>query len=360
MRPRAFVALSTFLVAMSGAVDAHDVVAWQAERAAHFAALHLPAREHQAAEIAKIKARTAAILKTQVPLSQASLNRPAVLWRIPSVSSLVFDDPVAPRMVVLPAGEFTMGSPNGEPDRDRSEGPRQRARLVQPLAVSMFPVTFGEYAWFVYDTHRMPAKSCRVLEGGRLRDRLGADWEHPGFEQVARSPATCIAFNDATAYTSWLSRKTGQHYRLLNEAEYEYANRGESVSRFWFGNDAKSACRFVNGLDQSAERLWVAPSANACDDGRPFTAPLDKSKSNSFGLFDTSGNVASWTSDCWHRHLPSWASSRSHPEPGRCRAFAVRGGSWLSPARELRSASRLRRPKGYVGADVGFRIARDL
>ena len=154
------------------------------------------------------------------------------------------------------------------------------------------------------------------------------DWRNPGFAQTPRSPATCIGRPDATAYVRWLSKATGQRYRLLTANEYEYAARGGTPTAYWWGDEFAAGCKVVN-------------SADPCDPVQ-FTVPLDQSKPNGFGVFEMAGNVASWTSDC---------------AAGSCE---VRGGSWASPASDLRAAARTRAPMRDTSTTQGFRIAREL
>ena len=212
MRPGAIrrLGVAVALTAVSASLAwAHDPVAWQQEREglfAKFKASHPP----QDAAIASVKQQTAAMLANYTLPSGPALDRPPVIWRPSGEPVVVFDAAVGPRMVVVPAGEFTMGSAVGEPGRGASELPRRRVRIARAFAVSMFPVTYGEYADFVFESGRAPGAGCVLLDHGSFVLRRGSDWADPGFEQTFRSPATCIGFDDATAYAAWLSAKTGQ------------------------------------------------------------------------------------------------------------------------------------------------------
>lgn len=313
-----------------------DVTAFAKERAARYASVKA-SQPPQDATNADIIAKTAALVAAAGPLG--AVDQPPVVWRTSEKPALVFDVAVGPRMVVVPAGEFTMG-----------EGKRRkRVRLDRPLAVSMFPITYSEYGWFVAETRQPTTGSCATLNGGRFKQRKGADWYDPGFAQGGRSPATCVGYEDAVAYTAWLSRKTGHTYRLLTEAEYEFANRAGSNAAFWWGDDPAGACTRVNGFDQAARVNAPRLKAGGCSDAHAYTALLDTSKANPFGLYDTTGNVASWTADCWEARGSA-----------TCPARAVRGGSWASPPDALRAAARGKVDAREAFAWLGFRIAREL
>ena len=346
---RRAIAVTTVLMLPWSAAHADDVAAWGKDREMRFATVHA-AHPPQDATIARIKATTAVLVAAAPTI--AGPGAAPIVWRTETTPVVVFDVPVAPCMVVIPAGEFTMGSPASEPGRAAVDQSQHRVRFDHALAVSMFPVTYGEYAWFTAATKRV-ARSCTAI-GGEAAVPAGRNWQNPGFSQTARSPATCIAYEDATAYAAWLSQTIGQRYRLLTEAEYEYANRGGTATAYWWGDEAAAGCPLVNGFDQDAQPTRPSVVAAACHDGHVFTMPLDTSKANGFGLFDTTGNVASWAADCWTDRGDSTSAARA------CRRRVVRGGSWASPPAELRAAARAGQAIDVVRTDNGFRVARDL
>ena len=334
---------------------ADDFADWQKNRETRFR--ELKARNpDQIAVIADIKAKTAAMIAAHVAPFAATLDQPTVIWRPNNTPVVVLDDPMAPRMVVIPAGEFTMGSAATEPGHMRNEGPRRRVRIGYPLAVSMFPIIVGEYTAFVAESGHKSAGSCATLESGQFKSHPGRDWRDPGFPQVMISPVTCIDFSDATAYVAWLSKKTGRNYRLLSEAEYEYANRAGSTTAYWWGDDRDAACAFANGLDQDAQPAFPSLPAGTCHDGFSTTSPVGKFKPNAFGLFDITGNVSSWTAECWSEDYARAPTDGSSNAASNCGRRILRGGSWASA--DLRSASRRGYPIGYAVARHGFRVAR--
>ena len=334
-----------------------EVAAWYKFRQTKFAELKA-ADPNQPAEIAAIKARAAAAVAAAGPPA-TSLDAPPVIYPTGRASPLVlYEDPAAPRMAVVPAGEFTMGSPDRESGRALSEGPRRRVRIAYPLAVGLFPIVYGEYALFVADTRRAASGRCVMREGGRSTARDGRDWRDTGFPQTVRHPVTCVSVADANAYAAWVSRRTGHHYRLLSEAEYEWAERAGTTTAYSWGDAADAACGYANGLDQDAAAATSAVRPIGCRDGYRFTSPAGSLKPNAFGLFDTAGNVSSWTADCWTETLSRAPGDGSPNRRGDCGRRVVRGGSWSSA--DLRAAFRVGDPVGYVGADHGFRLARDL
>jgi formylglycine-generating enzyme required for sulfatase activity len=253
-------------------------------------------------------------------------------------------------MVVVPAGAFTMGSPEAEGGRFPNEGPQHVVTIGKPFAVGKLHVTVDQFAAFLRET-RYYANRC---------------WRNPGFEQDGSHPAVCLSWNDAKAYVDWLAKKTGKPYRLLTEAEWEYAARGRmspgAYPRFWFGDDAKDLCRHGNGADQSAQdgiaggKGWtVAP----CNDGYAYTSPAGHYDPNAFGLYDMFGNAWQWTADCYHDSYKGAPGNGSAWTTGSCSGgHVVRGGSWYDSLVILRSAKRDRNTSedNYLG----FRLARTL
>ena len=267
-------------------------------------------------------------------------------------SGKIFRDCEAcPEMVVVPAGSFTMGSPASEQGRDGREGPRHAVTISRPFAVWKYEVTRGEYARFVDATDHVTKTSCWVVEGGKWKEHSGRHWQNPGFRQTERDPVVCVNWDDAQAYVRWLSQETGKEYRLLTEAEWEYAARARTTGPFHFGETISTSQANYNGN--------YAYGLGGEGAYRGKTVPVGSFPANGFGLHDMHGNVWELVEDCWHddyRGAPSDGSAWTMG--GNCGDRVMRGGSWFEAPGKLRSASGV-----YVFGSsyvLGFRVTRSL
>jgi formylglycine-generating enzyme required for sulfatase activity len=250
-----------------------------------------------------------------------------------------------PEMVVVPAGGFMMGSPTTEVGRFDHEGPQRRVTIARPFAVGKYEVTFAEW------------DAC-VADGGCQH--------RPGDEGWGRGkrPVIDLSWNDITAeYLPWLRRRTEKTYRLPTEAEWEYAARAGSTTRFHFGDDEKELCTYGNVADQTARegRKEFMAIAN-CRDGYANTAPVGSFKPNAFGLYDMHGNVWEWVQDCWRDSYLGAPIDGSGVTSGDCAYRVQRGGSWLYFPGYVRSAFRagVMYPPSSGDSNIGFRVARTL
>jgi formylglycine-generating enzyme required for sulfatase activity len=294
------------------------------------------------------------------------------------------DCPDCPEMVVIPEGSFIMGSTvdevQGDPMADirlQLESP-QRVVNIKKFAVGKFNITRGQWAAFVADTDRPATGGCRwsglpgAADGKPWDPHPEATWKNLGFEQDDSHPVVCVTWNDAKDYVTWLSKKTGQDYRLLTEAEWEYAARAGTSTTFpWgstasheyanYGTDTVAGIGFASGHDK-----WIT------------TSPVGSFPSNQFGLYDMHGNVLEWVEDCFsfsYSGLPSDGTAYTTdtaleelPGPfarmngtNSCSFRILRGGdAWDHPIL-IRSASRnWGSVDGYGSAGLGFRVAKSL
>jgi formylglycine-generating enzyme required for sulfatase activity len=243
-----------------------------------------------------------------------------------------------PEMVVVPAGSFTMGSPNGEKARDKSEGPQHRVTFDRPFAVGKFAVTFEEWDACFADG------GCNCANDGGCNYRP----DDQGWGR-GRQPVIDVSWDDAKNYVAWLSRKTGKTYRLLSEAEREYVTRAGTNTPFWWGGSISS-----QQANYDSNYTYGGPKGEY----RQRTLPVDSFQANSWGLYQVHGNVWEWAEDCYHD------SYQGAPTDGSawtsCSVHVVRGGSWSNGPRYLRAAIRLWYPSDWRGNDIGFRVGRTL
>lgn len=227
-----------------------------------------------------------------------------------------------PEMVVLPSGRFRMGSEDG------STSSPVRDVEVAAFALGRTEVTQDEYAAFVNATERPIYSGClRMAPVVPVEQKVGTSWRNPGFDQGQDHPVTCVSWADANAYAAWLSGVTGRKYRLPSEAEWEFAARAGTGTRYYWGDDWQ--CGYANFVDSSWARVAPDSRIGDCDDGAQFTAPVGSFLPNAFGLHDMVGNLWEWTADCWHD------SYRNAPQDGtpwtsdaECMIHVLRGGSW--------------------------------
>jgi formylglycine-generating enzyme required for sulfatase activity len=230
-----------------------------------------------------------------------------------------------PTMIVVPAGHFVMGSPPAEADRSPSEGPPHGVTIAKPFAVGRTEVTFAQWDACV------AAGACRTVGD--------STWGR------GDRPVINVGWSDAMQYADWLAKMTGKPYRLLSEAEWEYAARAGTTTRFSFGDDDTELGRYA----------WYFKNSDRKSQAVGTKAP------NGFGLYDMHGNVYEWVADPWHEtfeNAPSDGSVwRDNPMPNR---HVARSGSWFFDAKNLRSAARVGPPSNLQDGNVGFRVARDL
>jgi formylglycine-generating enzyme required for sulfatase activity len=319
---------------------------------------------------ANIARLTPSTLVAAVPLPA-----PSELQTAPQISTsqsagvVIKDCADCPEIVTIPAGRFVMGATLGEEEREKlPDSLRNRSQPTHLVNVSSFmagryEVTVGQYRAFALATNRSSAGGCYGWNGKKNENDLAKDWRNPGFPQSDYHPVTCVSWEDSIAYVQWLRQKTGKDYRLLTEAEWEYAARaGTTTARFW-GEDENMSCSFANGADLKAKmnvqgaNNW--PVAN-CDDGYTYTAPVGSYKPNEFGLYDMLGNVWEWTQDCLNENYFGAPTDGSARTKGDCTRRILRGGSWDYYPQHLRSAFRARNAAINRGNFNGFRVARSL
>ncbi len=263
-----------------------------------------------------------------------------------------------PEMVVIPPGRFTMGSPDSEPGRRPEEGPLRSISIPSAYAVGKFEVTRAQYARFARETGRAASGGCFAWTGQKYEDSPQASWSNPGIPQTENDPVVCVSWEDAKAFAQWLGGKTGKNYRLLTEAEWEYAARAGTTGRRYFGENDADACRYANVADASAKSSYNFGNTFDCRDNYAATAPAGSFLPNAFGLYDMLGNAWEWTEDCWADNYTQAPTNGAASSAGNCGRRVLRGGSWDGHPRVLRAAFRVGDSVGGRGSVVGFRLAR--
>ncbi len=170
-------------------------------------------------------------------------------------------------------------------------------------------------------------------------------------------------WNDAKAYVAWLAKKTSKNYRLLSEAEWEYAARAGTTTRYFFGDEEKEFCRYGNGFDHTAKSKVTGleyQSSVPCSDGYPYTSPVGNFLPNGFGLYDMLGNATQWVEDCFPSSYREAPLDGSAWKTGQCIRREQRGGSWANEPRVLRAAARFGGRPEDRDFYTGFRVARTL
>jgi len=231
------------------------------------------------------------------------------------------DCPDCVELVVVPAGEFQMGS------REKpSEAPIHKVAIKKDFAIGRHEVTFAEW------------DKC-VAAGGCKYSPPDPTWGR------GNEPVSNISWDDAKEFVAWLAKTTGKPYRLPTEAEWEYAARGGSTLPYWWGKEVGK------GRAQCAD-------CGAGDASKPVV--VGSFRPNAFGLYDTSGNAAEWIEDCWNPSYRGAPNDGSAWASGDCSLHVLRGGSFADKAAAVRSSARFRYDEDVRYYANGFRVARDV
>ncbi len=271
-----------------------------------------------------------------------------------------------PELVVIPAGSFTMGSSADEQGLANAAGiaatltsreSPQHSVSVRSFAVGRDAITVAEFAAFVrarsYQTEAERSDGCFTFTGTEWKKDKAFNWLNPGFTQTDAHPVVCVSWNDAQAYTQWLRQTSGKPYRLLSEAEREYALRAGTQTAFWWGNS-------INTSQANYDGTGTPFNGSAKGEWRKATVPVTSFAPNPFGLYNVHGNVWEWVEDVFHDNYngaPSDGSAWTGGDPAR---RVLRGGSWYYYPGFLRSAFRSWYTPGNRDNVTGFRIARTL
>jgi formylglycine-generating enzyme required for sulfatase activity len=287
------------------------------------------------------------------------------------------------KMVLVPAGEFMMGGQESAKelveafpayhrpaDFFKDEYPRHRVRITKPFQLGKYEVTVGQFRRFADETGYKTEAEKDGLGGwgydaavGKCRGRdVKFNWRNPGFKQADDQPVLDVTWNDAVAFCKWLSRKEGKTYRLPTEAEWEYACRAGTTTRYNNGDDPRKLARVANvGDDKGRTTFPHVQELDLPKDGLvKFTVPVGKFPPNRFGLCDMHGNVWEWCSD-WYGadyYAHSRVDDPAGPESGTKRVR--RGGAWHSFPLWARASFRNWNSPRSRCVNLGFRVAADV
>ena len=252
---------------------------------------------------------------------------------LPKVGERFRDCPECPNMVVVPSGTFRMGAPESEEGSYDDERPVHTVS-VRSFAAGVYEVTFAEW------------DAC-VAAGG-------CEDYHPHDESWGRglNPVVNVSWEDAQFYVLWLWVRTGEHYRLLSESEWEYAARAGTTGPFHTGTTIST--------DQANYDGNYIYGDGARGEYRMRTVAVGSFPANGFGMHDVHGNLWEWVQDCWNDSYEGAPGDGSAWESGNCSDRVLRGGAWYLKPRDLRSANRIRLASATRFDDIGFRVARTL
>jgi sulfatase modifying factor 1 len=280
-------------------------------------------------------------------------------------------------LILIPPGRFSMGSPETVDQLTKAfpntknkqaiagERPVHRVMISRPFYLGKCEVTNGQFKQFVDETkYRTDAEKDGKGSVGYTGDknrpwqlRPTFTWRDWGVEQSDNSPVVNVSYKDAAVFCAWLSRKEGKKYRLPTEAEWEYACRAGTTSRYYNGDDPEGLPKIGNVADATTKETFSGWSTVRSSDGCAFTSPVGRFAANNFGLYDMIGNAFEWCSDWYDEDYYTISPDRDPlgSDSGSDRVF--RGGGWSTSAVLCRAASRSKSPPVLRTNCLGFRVA---
>ena len=317
------------------------------------------------------------------PPQAASSTAPKAAGNVPQSPPKPITNSIGMKLTLVPSGEFMMGS--GESAEEtvtffkknygqkflqsapfKDEHPQHHVRITKPFYLGTHHVTRGQFGEFVKDTGYKtdaengdePGGSGWNSERKELQFSKDFSWRYTGFQQTDEHPVVNLSWNDAVAFCKWLSKKESKTYRLPMEAEWEYACRARTTTRYYSGDDPETLAKVSNVADAALKTKFPHwPSTIKASDGYVFTAPIGKFKPNAFGLYDMLGNADQWCADRYAEgyYDNSPGDDPKGPESGDKRA--LRGGSCISEPSTARCADRYCDSPENRDFYTGFRLA---
>lgn len=298
--------------------------------------------------VAKAPEKATPVLPKLEPTKAPDKAPPAIPENKPKWGDPTFAKSIGLPLVLIPRGKFRMGSPQGEANRSEDEELHD-VEITRDFDVGKFTVTVGQFREFVRDANHQTEAEKDGEGGWGFNEQTGKfegrkpqyTWKNPGWTQTDEHPVVNVSWNDAVAFCDWLSTKEAKKYRLPTEAEWEYACRANTTTRYYSGDSEDSLQGVANIADASLKRKFAGASwAKEWDDGYPFTAPVGKFKPNAFGLYDMHGNVYQWCSDWYDKDYYKKSSGQDPKGPGAGVNRVIRGGSFDDGVSFCRSARR--------------------
>jgi formylglycine-generating enzyme required for sulfatase activity/serine/threonine protein kinase len=299
------------------------------------------AMTEQAWDTAQQHLQAAASLKINTRKVEAIRKELADLRR--QVMPLQFlEEPfIGMKLVGLKGECFSLGSPDSQAERYFNEKPKRVC--VEDFSISQYEITNAQYRQFKPDHD-----SGSYLNKANRSFSLNDD----------QQPAVEVTWQNAVAFADWLSKRTGKHYRLPTEAEWEYAARAKTTTPRYWGDASIEACRYANVTDQTAQSDWSAEIIHNCEDGYAVTAPVGSLAPNKYQLYDMLGNVSEWTCSKYQSDYDREATECTE-QNAKTERRTVRGGSWDDIPRMVRVSDRDGRHPGLRENDLGFRLVLD-
>jgi formylglycine-generating enzyme required for sulfatase activity len=316
----------------------------------------------------------------------ARKTEPKAAGGAPESSPKQITNSIGMKLTLVPSGEFMMGSGESVEDTTRffkekygidwltadlvkNEHPQHRVRITKPFFLGTYHVTRGQFRQFITDSvyqtdaerGSKPGSYGWDAEKKTIVFSRDFSWRKTGFVQTDEHPVVNVSWNDALAFCDWLSKKEGKKYRLPTEAEWEYACRAGTTTRYSSGDDPETLARVANVCDVTTKAKlagFVTIHPIKASDGFAFTAPVGHFEPNGFGLYEMPGNASQWCADRYGKdyYSESPTDDPTGPETGSSRV--LRGDSWNGGLIGGRSANRYSYWPTYRSDSIGFRVAR--
>jgi formylglycine-generating enzyme required for sulfatase activity len=304
--------------------------------------------------------------RTEGVVALTALDRPGPDAAVAGAKALT--NKMGMEFVRIEPGTFQMGAPESDKDAYDQEKPQHTVRITRPFYLGKYPVTRGQFAEFLRDSGGR-SEAERDGEGGwgynesenKLEGRKPQyTWRNTGFAQADDHPVVNVTWNDAQAFCEWLSGKDGREYRLPTEAEWEYAGRAGTTTRYFTGDEPGSLQGYANVADATLKGKGIKGIENwtyfGFDDGYAFTSPVGRFRPNPWGLADMIGNVWQWCEDGYVKDFYKTSGPDDPVQNSDTKMRVLRGGSWYVFPGNCRVYYRLDFGASYRNGSFGFRV----